>query len=402
MIKEELLHFLWKSHRIPKFGLKTTQGESVEILSPGILNHNDGPDFSNAKIRIGDVLWVGPVEIHVKSSDWNLHGHQHDSRYESVILHVVLKENHEISTLNRRLPCLEIKQFLTNDLIKKYNNLQSCKENLACSPFEVNNIDESFLWMRDRLIFDRFQRRMQAIKKPMLSNHALFYALICGALGAKANRQAFLDFACKINWPQVNRWQNRRERLLLYFMHLSGLFSKEIASLPEMSLLKEYVPEPMHRNLWKTRQIRPTSQPKKRVLEFSQLILNDVFTAMIESDNPFDYNELWNNIIEDFRSNSYEGLKLSEFTVKNIAINAITPFAYFRGEQTGDDAWFDFALNHLEEWSSEQNKITKLFQNKSLKIKSSGDSQAILELYQNYCTTKKCVSCAIGTSLLRA
>lgn len=185
-------------------------------------------------------------------------------------------------------------------------------------------------------------------------------------------------------------------------MHLSGLFSKEIASLPEMSLLKEYVPEPMHRNLWKTRQIRPTSQPKKRVLEFSQLILNDVFTAMIESDNPFDYNELWNNIIEDFRSNSYEGLKLSEFTVKNIAINAITPFAYFRGEQTGDDAWFDFALNHLEEWSSEQNKITKLFQNKSLKIKSSGDSQAILELYQNYCTTKKCVSCAIGTSLLRA
>jgi hypothetical protein len=123
---------------------------------------------------------------------------------------------------------------------------------------------------------------------------------------------------------------------------------------------------------------------------------------MLEADDPFLYNDAWNTTIQSLRSGEIDQVSFSEFVLRNIALNAVVPFAFYRGVQSGDAAWFDFALQHVEEWPPEQNKIIKLYQNKSLKIKSGGDSQALLELYNQYCIPKKCVSCAIGTTLLRA
>ena len=402
MIKEELLHFLWRKHRIPKIGLRTTSGDTVEILSAGVLNHSDGPDFLNAKVRIGEVLWVGPVELHLKSSDWYAHKHQHDSRYESVILHVVLEENQPIEVLNRRLPCLEIRQFLTKEIVSKYQNLQTCKENLACAPYDIPDLDNSFLWMRDRLITERLQHRIQSIQTSNFGQQIMFYTLLFGALGAKSNRQPFMEFAQRINWSQLSRWSQRPERIYAYLMYLSGLFEKEVRTLPEYNLIKAYESKPMSLNLWQTRQIRPSGQPKKRVLEICALLVNDVFTTVIESEDAFDYAENWSHIAFEIKAQTYNHIHLSEFVLRNIALNAIAPFAYYRGLQSGDTAWFDFALNHVEEWPAERNKIVKLYESKGLKIKTGGDSQALLELYQNYCVSKKCVSCAIGFTLLRA
>lgn len=387
---------------MPKIGLQTTTGEYVEILSPGILNHGDGPDFSNAKIRIGDVLWVGPVEMHLKSSDWYSHQHQTDKRYDPVVLHVVLEENQPVHVLNRRLPCIEIKKFIKPNLVTKYNDLQSCKENLSCSPYDIKNIAESFLWMRDRLLMERLQRRLDEVHRFGSGSQALFYNLMLGALGAKANRIAFLDYASRIHWSQLNRWTNRPERIYGYLMHLSGLFDKELNHLPEKSLIAAYTIHPMNKELWQTRSIRPASQPKRRILEFCALLVHDVFTPLFEADDAFSYNEIWNLIIQRIHSGEIEHIKFSEFVMRNIALNAVVPFAFYRGIQSGDSSWFDFALQHLEDWPPEQNKIVKLYQNKSLKIRSGGDSQALLELYNQYCISKKCLSCAIGTTLLRA
>jgi len=167
-------------------------------------------------------------------------------------------------------------------------------------------------------------------------------------------------------------------------------------------LVSAYSPEPMNRELWQTRSIRPASQPKRRILEFCSLLIQDVFTPLLESDDAFQYNEHWNLIIRSMRSGEIEQVKFSDFVMRNIALNAIVPFAFYRGVQSGDPTWFDFALQHLEDWPPEQNKIIKLYQNKSLKIRSGGDSQALLELYNQYCIPKKCVSCAIGSTLLRA
>ena len=402
MIKEELLHFVWRTHRIPKIGMRTTEGENVEILSPGVLNHNDGPDFTNAKIRIGELLWVGPIEIHVKSSDWYAHNHQSDSRYDAVVLHVVLEENQPVEVLNRRLPCLEIKRFVTQALQHTYSDLQKCKENLACAPYDLPQMNESFLWMRDRLIIERLQRRLSITSSPTKASQILFYTLLFGALGAKSNRESFEELASRIQWAQIDRWLQRPERIYTYIMYTSGLFEKELSTMPELKLIEAYVEQPMPKSCWQNKQIRPAARPKIRILEICSILAKQAFVPLIEADDVFEYNEAWNNLLDEIRSGSFDQIKYGDFVLSNIALNAIVPYAYFRGVQSGNSAWFDFALQHLEDWPPEQNKIIKLYRNKGLKISSGGDSQALLELYQSYCIPKKCVSCAIGMTLLRA
>ena len=95
MITEELLQFLWKYKLYASQVLKTTQGEPIEVVHPGIHNTDSGPDFFNAKIKIGETLWAGNVELHVKSSDWFLHQHHTNKAYNNVILHVVIDSDRE-------------------------------------------------------------------------------------------------------------------------------------------------------------------------------------------------------------------------------------------------------------------------------------------------------------------
>ena len=94
------MHYVWKHKLFPLRELETSDGQTVEVIDPGLHNHNAGPDFFNAKVRIGRTLWVGNVEIHDKSSDWYLHGHDKDQRYDNVILHVAGVLDAEVMNTN--------------------------------------------------------------------------------------------------------------------------------------------------------------------------------------------------------------------------------------------------------------------------------------------------------------
>ena len=85
---ERLLQFLWQFQYFNKNELTTIAGEQIQIIYPGQHNTNQGPDFSNAKIMIGNTTWAGNVEIHFRTSDWKKHGHDKDHHYNNVILHV--------------------------------------------------------------------------------------------------------------------------------------------------------------------------------------------------------------------------------------------------------------------------------------------------------------------------
>ena len=94
---EDLIRYVWKHRLFPLTTLLTTDGQEVEVVHPGMENRNDGPDFFNAKVKIGGTLWVGNVEIHGKASDWYLHGHETNKRYDSVVLHVVADADREVA-----------------------------------------------------------------------------------------------------------------------------------------------------------------------------------------------------------------------------------------------------------------------------------------------------------------
>ncbi len=95
-MQEDFLHYAWKHKAFSSTSLKTTSDESIIILKLGEHNHNSGPDFFNAQLSVDGQLWAGNVEIHIKSSDWYLHGHEKDKAYDNVILHVVWEHDTEV------------------------------------------------------------------------------------------------------------------------------------------------------------------------------------------------------------------------------------------------------------------------------------------------------------------
>ncbi|TAF83781.1 MAG: DUF2851 family protein, partial [Sphingobacteriales bacterium] len=120
-LAEEFLHYVWQQRLFTQSGLSDCTTQNIKIVQPGILNPHAGPDFSNAKIQIGDTLWAGNVEIHIKASDWQRHNHQLDDAYDSVILHVVWQNDAAVYRSNGTLiPALELEKLVSPTLIAQY------------------------------------------------------------------------------------------------------------------------------------------------------------------------------------------------------------------------------------------------------------------------------------------
>jgi hypothetical protein len=121
-MNEEFLAYLW-GYRLLAPTLQTTSGEPVEVLFPGNRNPDAGPDFFNARLRIGSTLWAGNVEIHVRASDWYRHGHHTDDAYRNTILHVVWED--DTSGTSREiagLPVLILKGCYDESIFGHYRN----------------------------------------------------------------------------------------------------------------------------------------------------------------------------------------------------------------------------------------------------------------------------------------
>ena len=160
--KEELLHYIWKFRLYPYADLHTTEGERVEVIDPGISNSDAGPDFFNAKIKIGDKLWAGNIEIHRTSGEWKKHRHHIDKAYNSVILHVVENVNEEIyNEKGQKIPQLRI--AVSQKLRDNAEFLLFSNVNVPCLP-SLHAISNGQMrsWL-DALAIERLERKTNDI-----------------------------------------------------------------------------------------------------------------------------------------------------------------------------------------------------------------------------------------------
>lgn len=163
-MKEEFLHYLWKLKKFDTLHLQTSHDEPVTIIKTGDYLELAGPDFFNAQIIIGDQKWAGNVEIHLKSLDWYVHGHENDAAYENVILHVVWEHDTDMyGKNNRQIPVLVLKNYVSSDILASYNALIISKSWIFCER-SIGDIDEFVLknW-QERLFFDRLERKSKFI-----------------------------------------------------------------------------------------------------------------------------------------------------------------------------------------------------------------------------------------------
>ncbi|WP_422083957.1 DUF2851 family protein [Ulvibacterium sp.] len=423
-MREDLLHFIWKYRKLPLEGLVTSNGQEIEILEVGTHNHLAGPDFFNAKIAIGGQLWAGNVEIHVKSSDWYAHGHEKDTNYNAVILHVVWEDDAAIFRSDEsEIPTLELRHHIPNYLLGNYQNLfdKRHKQFINCEK-DITEID-SFVfrnWL-DRLYFERLESksvRVQSLLKESKNNwEQVLFALLLKNFGSKINGESFLSLSRVLDFSIIRKIQNDPFKLESVLFGLAGLLSNDsIVDTYHTNLNKEY-------GYLKTKyqldeegvllpeffKLRPANFPTIRLSQLANLYGThpNLFSKIIEAGDLSEMYSIftisasayWDTHFTFGKESRRSVKKLTKAFIDLLIVNTVIPlkfcYAKHRGKEINEEI-----IMLASQLKKEENTIIKSFGNHGSKASNALESQALLQLYNEYCTKNRCLDCAVGTTLL--
>lgn len=421
-MNENFLHYVWVNRKLPFLNLQTTSGEYLEILEYGQYLQLSGPDIFNAKIKIGNQVWAGNIEIHVKSSDWYLHQHEKDKAYETIILHVVWEYDTPIFRKdNSEIPTLELRNRVDEALIQNYTNLLRKKTWINCEN-SIGTI-EPFIFSKwkEALVLERLVRKATEIEFRLSQTannwEQVFFENLAKGFGLNTNGSVFHEMAIQLTYHVV-----RKERSDI--SHIEALFFGML-NLLQSNCEEEYFKELQFKwNYFKVKyklsecsgfevaffKHRPDNFPTIRLAQLAQLLVQypNLFDLIIQTKNietikhilKVSINDYWNTHYSFCKPSVKKNKKISNAFIDLILINTIIPvkFAYERylGKQD-----FEYLLDNFREIPAESNTIINHFKNFNIEINSSFDSQALIQLKNEFCNKNRCLSCAIGLQIVK-
>lgn len=92
---------------------------------------------------------------------------------------------------------------------------------------------------------------------------------------------------------------------------------------------------------------------------------------------------------------------LGKSSIQNIIINTVTPIMVAYSITHDDQSYMDRSVELLQHIPAEKNIITRQWTDLGYPVKTSFDSQALIELYNSYCQKRRCLECNVGSSLIR-
>ncbi len=423
-MKEDYLHYIWKFQKLNPALLKTVDNESVLIKRVGLHNQNAGPDFLESKVFIGDTEWFGSVEIHVKSSDWNKHKHQYDKAYNNVMLHVVFEDDEPVKNQNGELiPTLVLKPLLDNNKFKQYKHFINNGLTIPCQrhlepidSFIINN------WL-ERLVLERLERKTTLITKTLEEYKGdwsqTFTHYIMRYFGMKVNGDAMAELSRKTPLIYIQKERNHLPTLEALLFGQAGLINTTVIEDDYfLALRKEYLFLKQKYDLtamkvvnWKYSKLRPPNFPTIRIAQIAQLFhsTDQLFENIRALSTVTDYQKLLTVSTSDYWNTHYTFGKeckqtknsVGKIMINNIIINVVSPMSFAYGKSINDERYCNYATELITSLPSESNSIIDNWKTIGLKSKSAMQSQSLIELYSNYCTNKKCLSCAIGVQVLK-
>lgn len=420
-MKEALIHYIWQNALLDQKEYLSDTGEQIKIHQQGTLNTDAGPDFTNAKLEIDGTLWVGNVEIHRQASDWYLHKHETNLAYNNVILHVVLFNDRECKNAEGRIiPTIAIE--INPTLINKYNALMQSELNIPCSK-SLKKLEpaRAVFWL-SALAIDRLALKTEAIQALLKSTNnsweESFYIQLTRSLGLKINAVPFELFSKSLPLKILNQQPDNVLRAEALIYGQAGFLEGNSVDEYHASLKKEYTYHrnkynlvPIENHLWKFLRSRPLNFPTIRLAQLSSLILKSttVFSQILDFDLPnqvVDFfscqvNEYWKNHYTFGKKSAYNEKKLGRNTIFSIIINTVIPFMFIYGEYKNNNTLKEKAINWLEQLPPENNQITRTWKELGVKPRHAADSQALIQLTNSYCRSKKCLSCQIGHLVLK-
>jgi len=422
-IKEEFLHFLWRTKKISPQNLQTTDGRKIDVLDFGVYNVDSGPDFFNAKINIEGTIWAGNIEMHVFSSDWQKHKHQHDKAYENVILHVVYENDKETILSNEKtsIPTIELKGKIPKSYTDNYLTLMQSKASIPCQQLISYCAREKIELWKYTLTIDRLYHKSQQVADILISTgndwEETLYIILARYFGAKVNTEPFERLARSLPLSVINKNKDKRHTLDAIFFGQAGMLMANYDDEYFVRLKKEYLFQqkkyglkPIDPVAWKFSKMRPMNFPTVRIAQFSGLMyrVTFLFSQIREAKHPLEIRSMLHSEVTEYWYDHYRFGTLSSPIKKNtsndfvdlLLINAIAPVLYHYGRCIGDEKYIDVAIKLLEDIGSEKNSVIDLWKQLGIPSKSSFDSQALIHLKNMYCNKFKCLSCKIGNEIM--
>lgn len=425
LFTEDFLHYIWKFRLFERIDLRTTEGEELEIYSVGMHNSNAGPDFQNARIRIGETTWAGNAELHISSSDWKRHGHTSDGAYDNVIIHVVYRDEEPLfRTDGRRVPTLELNGRISPELYNRYHNLVFGNQTIIPCEGTIATVDGLTMqnWLT-RILVERLEKRSEAVVAALQINKGdweeTFYQFLAANFGFKTNALPFEMMAKSLPQSILAKNKNNAMQIEALIFGQAGFLKDDLqGDYPRMLkkeydyLAKKYTLQPIENHLWKFLRMRPQNFPTIRLAQFAALVVqsNHLFSKILEISEVKDLRKLFSSVhINPYWETHYRfdkesepaGKTLGAGSVDTILLNTVVLFLFSYGRHMKLQHFVSRALKLLESIPAEQNNITADFANLGVNIKTAFESQALLELKNTYCDYKKCLQCGVGIKILK-
>lgn len=420
---EDFLHYLWKFRLFNRTELKTISGIPIQVLDTGIQNTDAGPDFDCARLRIGETLWGGNVEIHLLSSDWDKHQHFKDKSYDNVILHVVFQYDAPVfRTDGSEIPTLELQNRIPEGIQNRYEELMQNMNWIPCEK-QMGQLDEIHIksWL-SRVLIERLEDKAKTVNA-LLDEYKgswddAFYVMLARNFGFKINALPFEMLSRSLPQQILARHKQNALQIEALIFGQSGFLDDKLSDSYPASLRKEYrylqkkySLEPLDRFIWKFLRLRPQNFPSMRLAQFAALVIksNHLFSRVIETcDTPalkallvnLPVNNYWKTHFRFDKETTAISAQIGEEAIHNILLNTVSLFLYSYGKYTGNKTFISKALSLLESLPPEINYITRRFTDIGIKFDKADVSQALLQLKKYYCDEKKCLNCGIGIKLL--
>ncbi len=419
-MNEKLLQYLWNFKIFKNFDFKDTEGNSLEILDFGTWNLNSGPDFLEAKIRINRLIFVGNIELHVKSSDWIFHGHSDDKSYDHLILHVVYKNDVDIEDLTRKnIPTLVLENHIDENLIKKYSALHQENQFIPCEKlFDDSKIPFMF---HEETILKKLAEKTTLIeadlKKTKNDFEAVLFTHLSYAFGLKVNAPIFKELAENTDFSIIKKISQNVTQLEALLFGKSGwlnnpqddtmkTWKREFEFLKSKFDISDVSFSP------KFLRMRPQNFPTIRLSQLANLYHKypNLFSKIIAAKNAQELYSIFENIsASDYWINHFnfgkpstaEGKKvLTKDFIELLVLNAILPIKYcytvYHNEEAADEI-----ITFYRSISAEKNTIIKDWKILGAKVATALESQSLIYHYKTSCQTKNCLNCSIGFQLLK-
>ncbi|WP_282068875.1 DUF2851 family protein [Olleya namhaensis] len=421
-MQEDFLHYLWKLKKFETSNLQTTKGELVSVKHVGTHNHHTGPDFFNGQIHIDNQLWAGNIEIHIKSSDWFVHNHEVDPNYDNVILHVVWEHDTEVFRKdNSQIPTIELQNYVSQTALTNYHKLFSTQQTwINCehtitevNPFIVNN------WL-ERLYFERLERKAKTIESILETSNndweAVMFKLLAKNFGLKVNGDPFFSLVNSFDFTVVRKQQSSLLSLEALFYGQASLLDKEVEDIYHLGLQKEYTFLKQKFKLDNSSvsplqffRLRPPNFPTIRLSQLANLyhLHQNLFSKVIASENLEAIYKMFSVSTSPFWESHYTFEKVSKTRKKQITksfidlllINTIIPLKFCYAKQQGKSIEEEI-VSFMQQLNPEQNGIVDKFKSLEVSVTSALESQAVIQLKNNYCDANQCLKCAIGNTIL--